>query len=269
MPIKTMSWLKWVLLLIASFFLALILDILGGLGMKVGPCWLRWLLAVPEAVLMLVLYAQAVKLIEKEPAHDLPLHRLAGQTGIGLAIGVGYFILVVGTMAAFGAYRISGIGTDWQGIVNSFIGCMFTGIGEEIVFRGVVFRWLDERLGFAAALILSALLFGVMHIANPGATVWSSIAIAIEAGLLLGAAYKFSGTLWLPIGIHWAWNFTQGSIFGLQVSGGDPRPSLFVPSVDGPAWLTGGDFGPEASVIAVVFGALLSAWFIYRHARSH
>lgn len=269
MPIKTMSWLKWVLLLIASFILALVLDTLGGLELKVGPYWLRWLLAVPVAAAMLVLYAQAVKLFEKERAHDLPLNKLAGQTGIGLAIGVGYFVLVVGTMAAFGAYRITGTGTDWQGIIDSFFGCMFTGIGEEIVFRGVFFRWLDQRLGFVTALILSSLLFGVMHIANPGATIWSSLAIAIEAGLLLGAAYKYSGTLWLPIGIHWAWNFTQGSIFGLQISGSDPRPSILTPSVDGPAWLTGGDFGPEASVIAVIFGALLSAWFIYRYARAH
>jgi membrane protease YdiL (CAAX protease family) len=106
-----------------------------------------------------------------------------------------------------------------------------------------------------------------VHITNPGGTLWASIAIAIEAGLLLGAAYKWSGTLWLPIGIHWAWNFAQGNIFGFAVSGNQAGDSIIVSQVDGPAWLTGGAFGAEASVIAVVVGALASAWFIWQVSR--
>lgn len=94
-----------------------------------------------------------------------------------------------------------------------------------------------------------------------------SIAIAVEAGLLLGAAYKYSGTLWLPIGIHWGWNFFQGNIFGFAVSGGDAGSSLIQSSVQGPVILTGGAFGAEASVIAMVLGVLLSVWFIVKVAK--
>ena len=146
-----------------------------------------------------------------------------------------------------------------MGVLDAFFMFLIVAVGEELMFRGVLFRWIDEKFGFSAALIASALVFGLVHIANPGATWWSSLAIAIEAGLLLGAAYKYSGTLWLPIGIHWAWNFSQGNVFGFEVSGGNAGSTLIIPYIDGPEIITGGDFGAEASIIAVVLGAAISA----------
>jgi membrane protease YdiL (CAAX protease family) len=113
-------------------------------------------------------------------------------------------------------------------------------------------------------MVSSAFLFGLVHITNPGGTLWASIAIAIEAGLLLGAAYKWSGTLWLPIGIHWAWNFSQGNLFGFLVSGQEAGESLLQAQIDGADWLTGGAFGAEASVVAVVVGLAVSVWLIWR-----
>jgi hypothetical protein len=101
---------------------------------------------------------------------------------------------------------------------------------------------------------------------NPGATVWSSVAIAVEAGLLLGAAYKWSGTLWVPIGIHWAWNFFQGPVFGFAVSGND-TPSLIKPVIEGPDWLTGGPFGAEASVPAFILGLAMAIGFLWLYRR--
>lgn len=126
---------------------------------------------------------------------------------------------------------------------------------------------IDERFGIWWALGVSALLFGFVHIFQPNASVWSSIAIAIEAGVLLGAAFKFSGSLWLPIGIHWAWNFTQGNVFGFSVSGTGKGESILNSMVNGPDLVTGGDFGPEASVVAVALGTLLSAIFIWQYQR--
>ena len=137
-------------------------------------------------------------------------------------------------------------------------------VGEEILFRGILFRWIDSKWGFVPALIVSALFFGVAHIFQPGASWWSSIAIAIEAGLLLAAAYKYSGTLWLPIGIHWGWNFFQGNIFGIEVSDSDAGESLIIPEISGPDILTGGAFGAEASIVAFLLGLALSVWFIVK-----
>ena len=142
-------------------------------------------------------------------------------------------------------------------------------VGEEMIFRGVIFRWLDERWNTWVALLISAILFGWMHISNENATWWSSLAIAIEAGLLLGAAYKWSGTLWVPIGIHWAWNYVQGNVFGLAVSGMKVGDTILETNVNGPDIITGGAFGPEASIIAVILGTLITIVFLTNRYRQH
>lgn len=262
MAIKNMPYWKWALLLAASLVLAVLLYGIGSLVSLVPQEWLRWPLYIVTCVLMVWLYSLVVRWFEKEPAHDLPLGKLPAHLGSGFALGLCYFILVVCIMMAAGCYRITGFGKDLRGILEFFFMFTVVAVGEEILFRGVLFRWIDEQFGFAAALVVSAFVFGLVHISNPGGSWWSSIAIAIEAGLLLGAAYKYSGTLWLPIGIHWAWNFSQGNIFGFEVSGGDAGASLFIPSIQGPAIVTGGEFGAEASIIAVVLGAALATWFI-------
>ena len=266
MSIKSMPVWKWVLLLIASFVLALIMY--GGSQVAcdvVKPDWVKWLVSVGVSVVMLALYACFVRWFEKQPARDIPLRKVVGDTGKGLAIGAGFMIVVVLVMMAFGLYKITSAGTDRPlAIVTAFFLFLYVGVGEEILFRGILFRWIDERWGFVVALVVSSLLFGFMHFGQPGATWWSSLAIAIEAGLLLGAAYKFSGTLWLPIGIHWAWNFVQGNVFGFQVSGGDAGDALLQAHVEGPDILTGGLFGAEASLITVILGLGLSIWFFVR-----
>ena len=75
----------------------------------------------------------------------------------------------------------------------------------------------------------------------------------------------FFSALWLPIGIHWAWNFMEGNIFGFYVSGHPENYRMLTPSISGPNTYTGGDFGPEASIIAIILGVSLSAWFIWRY----
>jgi len=100
------------------------------------------------------------------------------------------------------------------------------------------------------------MLFGAAHLANPNATVFAAAAIALEAGLMLGGSYLLTRRLWLPIGIHAAWNFTQGWVFSVPVSGGDAPLGLLITRRIGPDWLTGGDFGLEASAVAMVLATL-------------
>ena len=90
---------------------------------------------------------------------------------------------------------------------------------EELLFRGILFRWLEEFGGSWLALLLTSALFGAAHLGNPNATAFSAFCIAVEAGVLLGAAYMLTRSLWLPMGLHAAWNFTQGEIFDVPVSG--------------------------------------------------
>ena len=264
-----MSVLKWILLLVVSLFLALSMYSLAQWATEVSPDgWLTWLVAVAVSGVMVALYALFVRLFERQPAKDIPLGRLTAETAKGFGIGAGFMVSVVGVMLLTGLRKITGSGTDPAiGIIPAFFNFIMVAVGEEIVFRGVLFRWIDEKWGFLTALIISALLFGAMHMGQPNATWWSSLAIAIEAGLMLGAAYKWSGTLWFPIGIHWAWNFFQGNIFGIAVSGSDAGASLLHSAANGPDILTGGPFGAEASIITVIIGAALSAWFIFKAVR--
>lgn len=257
---------KWILLFLLSLVLGFILLSIGQFANTPDVAvWLSCLINVAVCAAMLGLYALFVKIIERSPAKDLPLNRLAAETGKGFGIGALFFVAVVLVMLVAGIYKFVSINT---GNVDLLIQALFfyltVAVGEEILFRGIMFRWIDEKFGFVAALVVSSLLFGFMHIFQPGASWWSSIAIALEAGLLLAAAYKYSGTLWLPIGIHWGWNYFQGNIFGIEVSGSDAGESLFIPEITGPDILTGGAFGAEASIIAFGLGLLLSIWLIIK-----
>src|SRR5262249_17997968 len=102
------------------------------------------------------------------------------------------------------------------------------------------------------ALAVSAVLFGLAHAANPGATWVSSLAIALEAGILLGAAFALTRNLWFPIGFHFSWKFFEGPVYGTAISGATLPSSLITAQVTGPRILTGGSFGPEAGVPAML-----------------
>ncbi len=259
-----MCYWKWQLLLLAGLFLALLMYGFAGMVDLIPRGWWYAGACLAVSAVMVLLYSRFVCLFENDNAHDLPMDKLCADTGKGLIVGLLYFCVVTGIMALAGCYRIVIIGAPAKELIWTFCYFAVVAVGEEILFRGVLFRWIDEKWGFAWALAISGLVFGLVHWTNPNGTLWAGIAIAIEAGLLLGAAYKWSGTLWFPIGIHWAWNFTQGNIFGFKVSGQDAGASLIQAQIEGPDWITGGVFGAEASVIAVVVGAVVSAWFIYR-----
>ena len=130
-----------------------------------------------------------------------------------------------------------------------------------------MFRHLEDFGGSWFALALTSALFGVAHIFNPNATFFSSFAIAVEAGILLGGAYMLTRSLWAPIGLHAAWNFTQGQVFDVPVSGIDGT-GLVEAKLSGPELLSGGTFGLEASVIALVIATGAGIWLVVRAVRA-
>ena len=182
----------------------------------------------------------------------------ATETIAGYLIGMAIFSLVIAIMAVIGVYHEVGRNAHFRPYL-SLILFLFAGASEEIVFRGYIFQTLERRWGSGIAVICSSLIFGFAHAGNPGPheSVWHHLAgpafICLEAGLPLSAAYLATRRLWLPIGIHWAWNFFEGPIYGADVSG-ISLPTLFRARFTGPFFLTGGSFGPEASVIALVVG---------------
>lgn len=213
------------------------------------------------AVLVLWLYGFAVRRIERRTVTELAPRRATRLVLIGLAGGIVLSAATVGILALFGGYRITGWGSVSGAL--SVVGMMCAiAVAEEVLFRGVIFGLVQRRWETWLALAVSAVLFGLVHLVNPGATVWGAIAIAVEAGLMLAAAYVATGSLWLSIGLHLGWNIATVAIFGTVTSGSESRGAIVTATTSGPDWLTGGAFGPEASVIAVIVCSAATAVLI-------
>jgi membrane protease YdiL (CAAX protease family) len=202
-------------------------------------------------------YLLLVKLIERRQPHELSLRSLVTFGAAGLLAGAALFSTVVGMLWLLGSYHVVGVNPQVHWLPAVLVAGVGAGIGEELITRGVLFRILEEGLGSWWALAISALIFGAAHTANPGATLWSSLAIAIEAGVLLGLLYHVTRSLWACIGLHAAWNVMQGTVYGIPVSG-IPANGWLLSTRSGPSWLSGGGFGAEASVIALALCSLCS-----------
>ena len=203
----------------------------------------------------LLAYWLLVRVIERRPLSELDW-RKSPQLLWGLLAALLLFALVTAELWAANAYSISGWG-DAPLWTLFLLTAVVPGITEEIVSRGILFRLTEEGLGTWIALLVSALFFGFAHISNPGATAWSSLAISIEAGLLFGLLYHVTRSLWWCIGLHAGWNFVQGAVFGIPVSG-IRVDGLLDSQLQGPDWLDGGGFGAEASVLTVLTCCVIS-----------
>jgi membrane protease YdiL (CAAX protease family) len=169
---------------------------------------------------------------------------------LGCALGMALFSIVVLELRLAGYYRVEAVHASWDVAIAALL-LLGDAIIEELLFRGILFRLVEEWAGTWIALAVSAAMFGIAHAANPGATWFSSIAIAVEAGVLLGAAFVVTRNLWFPIGLHFAWNFFEGPVYGTQISGHVFLKSMISANVTGSPILTGGRFGPEAGLFAI------------------
>lgn len=208
------------------------------------------------------LYLWAGRRIERRRVVEFPRRGGGFHLVVGTVSGMGLAAVAIGVLALFGVYRISGWGSVSGALAVAGAMCAVA-VAEEVFFRGIVFRLLWERWGTVVALVVSALIFGLVHLLNPDASVWGAIAIAVEAGLLLGAAYLATGSLWLAIGLHFGWNAATMGIFGTVVSGSEARESLVTAVTTGPDWLSGGSFGPEASVVSVLVCSAATVLLLY------
>ncbi len=210
---------------------------------------LRSLVAI---MLSIGVYIVAVRFVAQRPATDFDKRGWAGELAVGILLGAIIMSIVVAVAWALGAYEVVGINPN-RLIVTSGAQAALAGVVEEIAFRAGLLRLIEHRLGTWWALVLTSALFGAAHLANPEADWWGAIAIALEAGVLLGACYIVTRRLWLVMGVHAAWNFMQGGIFSSDVSGnGLENTGLLSARIEGPWWLTGGDMGFEGSVTAVL-----------------
>lgn len=263
--LKTMSNLKWVLLFIGASFLFFLLY---GITSSFWYEFAERNAEIPGAIITFALtpliiwtYRGWQKRLEHQEELDGKLKDLCFWTAKGFALGFFIFALTVLLMTTLGVYKIDHFNANWKSPLCHFLVFTNVAVGEEVLFRGILFRMIDKRWNTIAAITSTALLFGLTHLPNDNATLWSAIAIAIEAGILLGVVYKWAGNIWYPIGLHWAWNFSQGCIFGFNVSGTYSGVPLITPTCEGPDLLTGGAFGAEASIITVLVGLATAIYY--------
>jgi membrane protease YdiL (CAAX protease family) len=205
-------------------------------------------------------YYSFVRIVERRPVVELLSRGCLREAVAGAAIGVVLFSAVIGILFLLGSYSATAAKAS-STVIPALMAAVMAGVTEELLIRAVAFRILESWLGSWLALSASAVLFGLMHFPNPEATALSSVAIALEAGVMLGAAYMVTRRVWLAIGIHIAWNFTQSGIFGVPTSGVDSAGYL-EGHLHGTSILSGGAFGPEASIVAVAVCLAVGLYFI-------
>ena len=141
---------KWLLLFIAGCFLFILAYAFSSIPTALDeavkmPLWLQAILCVLTSAGVLALYALWWRWTEKQKAKDIPLRRLAGDTALGFGVGILFFILVTGFIALMGGYRIGSVSWNWNALVRSLFMFLIVGVGEEVLFRGIVFRMIDDR----------------------------------------------------------------------------------------------------------------------------
>ena len=202
-------------------------------------------------LLFIVFYRLYTRIVEKRQAHEMSSKGALKEFGQGVLTGGAIMSTVILIMAVAGYYSIDGFASDWTVALHTIIPFGIAAFAEELLFRIIFFKLTEELVGSWVALILQEAFFGFAHIGNPNASVWAAVAIALEDSVLLAAAFMYTRRIWLIFGIHIAWNYFQSTVFGLATSG-HPGDGLITPTIEGPEWITGGSFGPEASPITVV-----------------
>lgn len=230
--------------LIAQGLLLLIAAVLAGWAM------LRWVDRLPLAALGFGLRRR------------VPL-----ELGAGVAVGAGVLVVPVLLLAAVGGYRYvpeAGTLAGWLTVSGiSLAAFAIPAAAEEALFRGYLYRTMLEGAGAIIAIGVTSLLFTLVHGSNPNVTALGLLNIFL-AGVLLAVAVLRTGTLWYATAVHLGWNWAMAGPLDLPVSGiGGYDVPLYDVAGTGPAWLTGGAFGPEGGVVgtvAVLLGLAVVLW---------
>lgn len=203
-----------------------------------------------SSFVVLYTYILFYKKIERRAITELNTRHLARNIFFGILIGAVLQCLTILVVYFFGEFKILSV-NPFSYMIIPFTVAFTVAIFEEILLRGIIFRIAEEKLGSYIALLISAVLFGLFHIANPNSTLVSGLSVVV-AGFLFGAAYINTRNLWFPIAIHFAWNFMQSGVFGAVTSGNEKTSSWLTTELSGNLLITGGEFGPEGSIQAII-----------------
>jgi len=204
----------------------------------------------------LLVVALFMKWVDKMPFISIGLYLKNNVKGFAIGLLAGLLIMAIGYLALDSAGQLQFLQFQYNGneIFLTMLLFLIVSLTEEILFRGYVLRCLMESMNKFAALLVSAILFALLHAANPNLSLVGNINLFL-AGILLGLPYIYTKNLMFPIALHFSWNFFQ-SLFGFNVSGVDSY-SLIVFETPKKTIFNGGDFGFEGSLLAIIFQILL------------
>lgn len=208
-----------------------------------------------SSVAVIFAYTFFYKNYEKREITEFSIKGISKYIVIGIGIGVLLQSLTILVIMVNGDFKIVAKNPVSYMIIPFTI-AFTVAIFEEIVIRGIIFRIVEEKLGSYISLFITAIIFGALHAANPNSNVMSGVCVGIEAGILMGAAYIYARNLWFPIAIHTSWNFIQSGIFGAVTSGNENTSSYLSTKITGNPLITGGEFGPEGTIQAIIFCVL-------------
>jgi CAAX protease family protein len=193
-------------------------------------------------------YAAFARWLEHRPLAELGGRGAVAESACGIALGMLLALLTLAPLWGLGLYRIDGPG-DGTRLVAQLPDMLLVAVMEELLIRGIVFRIAEQAWGSRRAFVVSTALFVAAHL--PGEISVLGILVTAAASIAFSAAYQVTGRLWLPIGMHFAWNYLFSAVLSLPVSGHEASGWLRG-SLTGPEWLTGGAYGIEASAVALL-----------------
>ncbi len=237
-------WVLGASLLVKFFAGYLLQHVLGFQGVTE-----KTIKAVFTTAALLGAYYYYVRLFEKRDVDELNFSFFTKALLGGGLVGFGSISLIIGLLWSLGAYSIQGC-YSISVLGTSLVFFMLLSVMEELLFRGMLYRILETELGIWWALGITSILFMTAHVFNENISL-PGLLSATLGSLIFGLMYSATGRLWLPISFHMFWNFSQ-NFYGVAVSGNDDLTHFIKSNLVGPAWLTGGDFGPEASLITIV-----------------
>jgi membrane protease YdiL (CAAX protease family) len=264
-PLLELAAIGLFILPVALIHNAIVINLLEKLPVPQAT-YLTFLENIFNVALFLLAYSLFCRLVEGRKSSETAWRGSISETAVGFLGGGLLVAFTVGLIALLGHYRVLEFSDDRSILVTAFFRFGIGSFIQEFFIRLILFRMIEELTGTWSALVLVAAFFGFMHSGNENATLFTSVAVSVSDVLFI-AAYLYTRRLWLVWGLHFGWNFLQDGVFGMANSGITELPSWIQPEVTGPAWLTGGTFGIEASAVGIALQVILGVWLLL-HARN-
>src|SRR5690625_264186 len=224
-----------------------------------GP-WATVVVPLLVSVVTMRVYRSVMRYVAHRRTPEMAARRSVRDALLGAAIGLGFAAVSVGVVAGLGGYTFTWAPDSAPAVAGAVAPVLATAVAAavtaELIYRGLALQAVERLVGSWIALAVTAALFGLVQLVYPAGGAAGAAAVAVHAGVLLGAAFLWRRSIWFVVALHFAWNAAVG-LLGIPMSG-EASPGLLAAEATGPAWLTGGGFGLEASAVPVVVSLLIT-----------